>query len=790
MTALLDEVLALNQRGLALIPVPRGQKAPTISAWQDLRLDADGLCTAFAVPHNVGLLLGDPSGGIIDVDLDAAEARLLADAFLPPTSLISGRASSPASHCFYRVTSSLKTTRYRDPRPDHEDRAMLVELRSTGTQTVIPPSIHPSGEAIVWDRTEEPAEVDAELLQQAVAQLAACSLLARTWPGVGSRHDAALALGGGLLRAGWDAAKVSTFIRHVTMAAGDPEVEDRVKAVESTAAALAQGHPTTGWPTLATLIELAVVDTVRTWLGIQGGDPPTGEASSIDLTGLPFPVDVFAPPIATFIRSGAETLGIPPDFIAVPLLSLAAGVIGHLRVLELKPGWTERAILWTGVVGRPGSGKSPGLDYAQQLINDLQQRAWITYQQAVEAEKRALAEQKPGTLTARVRNDPPRLESFYTSDVTIEALASLIDASPGLCLIRDELVGWVKAHDAYRQAGDRQTWLSLWAGSALKIDRKSTGTVFIPAPSVSVTGGLQPDRLHDLRDAANRDDGFVDRFLLAWPAAPPLRWTDAVVDPAVVRAAQLVFARLRTHADGRRRHTSLTRFDDEARARFIAWHDANAELVGRGGGLVSGWAAKYPRQVARLALILHALQHPDAPLTPVTVDIVDGAIALIEYFRSHLPPILTHLGQSTATAGEAGHLSRVATLLRAAQGTWVSRTDLHAGLGRNVTAATLTTVLDQLASEGVVDHQVMPTGGRPREMYRWVTNEQTKKASSEESGGSAHDPFFVSSFVWEDDDTCCLCGEPREPGRRYTCVACGEEERRRNAALFGEEREA
>jgi hypothetical protein len=773
-TSRLEAVLALHRRGYALIPVPFKQKRPVLADWQDLRFDESDLPKVFAQPSNVGVLLGTPSGEVVDVDLDCPKAQALAPALLPATNLRSGRTSAPDSHWFYRVGSPLKTTKFIDPaQGSGNERAMLVELRSTGAQTLVPPSVHPSGEAITWVEDGEPAEIDGDALRQAVARLAAASLLVRAWPPVGSRHEAALALGGGLLRAGWEFDATANLVGHIAWVAGDEEAEDRRQAVRSTADTLAAGQHTTGWPTLVTLLDHRVVAQVQRWLGTDQPDVAASRANSA-APPPPFPVDVFPPAIATFVQRGAAAFGIPPDFIAVPLLGLAAGVIGRLREIELKSGWTERAILWTGVVGRPGSGKSPGMDYAQQLVNDLQQTAWNAYQAAMAAWKEHELAAKTGAGTGGERQDPPVLESFYTTDATIEAIAALVDASPGICLIRDELVGWVKAHDAYRQAGDRQTWLSLWAGSALKIDRKTAPPLYIPTPSVSVTGGLQPDRLSDLRDAAHRDDGFVDRLLLAWPAAPVLRWTDHEVDPAIVRAAQDLFATLRSRPDGARRQVSRTRFDPAARDRFVAWHDANAELVAHSVGLVGGWAAKYPRQVARLALVLHALHHPDEPLVPVTVEIIDGAITLVEYFRSHLPLILAHLGQSSTATGSAGLVSRVAALLRAAGGAWVSRTALHAGLGRNAPAQTLTEALAQLVEEGVVERRLVPTEGRPREEYCWGKNEETKKGSAGRHEPASGTPLFVSSFLRAEEISaiCCLCAAPLSPGRRYVCESC------------------
>lgn len=274
-----EQVFALHRRGFALIPVPHGQKRPVLRKWQHLRLTADDLRNTFGGQSNVGVLLGDPSGGLTDIDLDCRESVRLASRFLPPTELRSGRSSSPCSHWFFRTSEPVKTTQFRDPLHDTRDeRSMLVELRSTGAQTLVPPSVHPSGEAIVWEREGEPAEIVGEVLVRAVSQVAATALLARYWPDEGSRHEAAMALAGGLLRSGWPEHDVEMLLHGVVETAGDPEIEDRLAAVRSTRAALDARRQVTGWNRLGKLVDAKIVMHVRDWLG-AGDDPETPSSS-------------------------------------------------------------------------------------------------------------------------------------------------------------------------------------------------------------------------------------------------------------------------------------------------------------------------------------------------------------------------------------------------------------------------------------------------------------------------------------------------------------------------------
>src|SRR5205085_4500673 len=186
-------------RGFSVLPVEHKGKRPAhngrlLTGWQRLRLTESDLPAYFnGQPQNIGVLLGDPSGNLIDIDLDCPEAVLLAPRFLPQTDATFGRDSKRRSHWLYYA--HLATKKYRDPLYEKQkensdgDKGMLVEIRSTGTQTVFPGSTHESGEAITWDSDGEPALVDDQYLMDRSAKLSAASLLARYWP-KGSRNDA------------------------------------------------------------------------------------------------------------------------------------------------------------------------------------------------------------------------------------------------------------------------------------------------------------------------------------------------------------------------------------------------------------------------------------------------------------------------------------------------------------------------------------------------------------------------------------------------------------------------
>jgi hypothetical protein len=273
------------RRGFAPVPVPHREKRPTLPEWQKLRLTLADIPQYFnGREQNIGLILGiGPGGGLVDVDLDAPEAVAAARELLPDTAFRYGRASKPASHAMYVCEPVPLTKQYKCPLSG----ASLVELRGvsrkgeTGAQTIVPPSTHPSGEPVRFEPgcRPEPARVAAADLERAVARVAAAALLARHWPGEGSRNQAFLALAGLLARTGWSEAEAAQFARAIYRALWGAAADLRQADAEvaHTFERFRQGGELTGYPTLAELIPERVLKAALRWLGIDASTAPQAQ---------------------------------------------------------------------------------------------------------------------------------------------------------------------------------------------------------------------------------------------------------------------------------------------------------------------------------------------------------------------------------------------------------------------------------------------------------------------------------------------------------------------------------
>ena len=84
--------------------------------------------------------------------------------------------------------------------------------------------------------------------------------------------------------------------------------------------------------------------------------------------GAEFPVHVFPEKVREIISTTGECLNFPTDYIASSLCFALSVGIGNTHVAKLKEGWTERAILYLALIGRPGTNKSHPLSFALQPL--------------------------------------------------------------------------------------------------------------------------------------------------------------------------------------------------------------------------------------------------------------------------------------------------------------------------------------------------------------------------------------------------------------------------------------
>lgn len=156
----------------------------------------------------------------------------------------------------------------------------------------------------LWQETDQPEEVhtpraapDPCEAADALTQRLGAAMLAEVWPDAGARHQAALALAGGLAHAGWQEDAIAAFTINVAARAmgaeSDPREDEWQRGARTTIARVQEGKPVIGWPTLAAHIGAAPVAAVRSLFGILPpavifGSARTGHVDRSVPEDLPF----------------------------------------------------------------------------------------------------------------------------------------------------------------------------------------------------------------------------------------------------------------------------------------------------------------------------------------------------------------------------------------------------------------------------------------------------------------------------------------------------------------------
>jgi hypothetical protein len=442
----------------------------------------------------------------------------------------------------------------------------------------------------------------------------------------------------------------------------------------------------------------------------------------------PFPLDGFPALVRDFLAASAASARTPVEMVAAPFLALVGATIGSRLRLDVGGGWVERPVLWIAVVGQTGTGKTPALHAVRRPFDLLQERAWTEWQQhhlAWQAERNHRHSERSEESPCEARS-VPRPARVYTTDTTMDALIHDLRDSPGIAIVRDELVGIIRGmQQSQGRRGDaRQHYLSLWAHAPIAPSRHDPDAPFIRAPVVGIVGGIQPLVYGQLR--SKDQDGFLERFLPVFMHSRVEYWDESHTTPAAgARAVADLLSRLRAPSNTGDPEGLLISRDAAARDVWAAWYNDNVDRLRAVPIPVQGFYRKLPAHAARIAIVLHALANPDDPAVPVTGQTMAHATRIAECFRGHIHRCMVLLGDSGRIPPSRPTLAQRALRLLSEAGPddrWLSRTTLYRQLGRPDREA-LTVALESLAARNLVISRRVPpaTGRKTIEQWRATT---------------------------------------------------------------------
>lgn len=276
-----EAAMFYQDNGWEPVPVEKGGKKPR-GSWKEPRTyTKEELKAAFRDAGNVAIALGDRSEGLVDIDFDDPVAAKLGRYLFGDLPSF-GRASAQDSH---RITiSSFEKGRYTFTVPEklqatlELDRAMLLEIRGNGHLTVLPPSVHETGEVRSWSAyVAEVPEVEASSLIERAGETAFLTVVAHAYPSqAGQRDEVCLAITGTLVcHSSLTDEEIDSIVQKIAENAGDEEAPIRGGKAAAARKRLVEGKAVCGLPELLRKLELQDYDVLlRSWLQKESDPRP------------------------------------------------------------------------------------------------------------------------------------------------------------------------------------------------------------------------------------------------------------------------------------------------------------------------------------------------------------------------------------------------------------------------------------------------------------------------------------------------------------------------------------
>ncbi len=360
---------------------------------------------------------------------------------------------------------------------------------------------------------------------------------------------------------------------------------------------------------------------------------------------ISFPVSAFPAKVEQIVNEFHKAYQLPVDYYGLGILVACGAVIGNAYNLEYKNGYCLPPIIYGAIVGSSSIGKTPALKLCLNPISKIEEQYEKDYKDAILRWEQECEGMKKKDLPPK-----PHRKDLLINDATTEAIHNVLSRNPkGLVLFQDELIAWINNLNQYRKGSDVEFWLSNWSNSGAKINRATKDPLFIPKPSVSVLGGLQPSVLDDLASNGKKDNGFLFRILFAFPEQQRKPYESGYCPPSEIFHSyynlinglhNLPNLIVKDQSGSWEIEPVTVLLSEEGKTRFNKWNRTNTDAINETfNDNMKSLFGKMEQYCLRFALILELMEFVcngsgGEYNGSIEADQIENAIALTEYFRS------------------------------------------------------------------------------------------------------------------------------------------------------------
>lgn len=359
------------------------------------------------------------------------------------------------------------------------------------------------------------------------------------------------------------------------------------------------------------------------------------------------PLEAFPAKIQDMILTLARQENYTIEYMMASLLVAVSTAIGNAVNIRIRGGWISNSALYMILIGRPGTGKTPPLDFAFRPIRKHDAQAVKQFKLEMEQYNNLIESNKGKKENTTPLPDKPILQRTIISDFTPEALMRALDDNHrGVVVYVDEIMGMFNAVNQYSRGQLIDQLLTAFSGKPLDISRCSMPVpIHIEYPFINIVGTMQITRMHELIEKGYKENGLLDRIIFVYPSSQEISDWQLDEDSSFASFEKysnmwesIINKVIDLPFSDNDNVQSILDFSPEAKAYFTNWRNNAIRAVNQiqDDGLVDSRVIKAPMITARLALVLQILRwacgevHKDF----VDIDSTKSAIALSKYFES------------------------------------------------------------------------------------------------------------------------------------------------------------
>lgn len=358
------------------------------------------------------------------------------------------------------------------------------------------------------------------------------------------------------------------------------------------------------------------------------------------------PLDCLPAKIQEMVLMLARQENYSIEYTMASLLIAASSAIGNSTKIHIRGGWKSSPILYMILVGRPGMGKTPPLDFAYHPIRKHDSKIIKQFKLDLENYNSTIECMKGKKENNSSLPPKPILKRTIISDFTPEALIRALDDNKrGVVIYVDEIMGMFNSVNQYSKGQLIEQLLTIFSGNPLDISR--CGMPFpirVDDPFVTLVGTMQTTRVHELVSKGYKDNGLMDRTIFDYPSSQNISDWQIDEDESSDRFDKYsslwesIINRLLELPFQENGPNSILRFSTEAKVHFTNWRNSLIRPVNviEHDNLVDSRIFKSPLITARIALVIQMLRWAcgESHKDNVDIDSVKSAIRLTEYFES------------------------------------------------------------------------------------------------------------------------------------------------------------